>query len=69
MNESDERKKIVFGELQLQCDSRNYAEMSLVPYYVSRGTHAPLSPTKRGEMVTTLVSVNIVTQVLPSTLL
>lgn len=68
MSESSERKKMVFGELQLQRDSRNYAVRSLVPYYVCRGTHAPLSPTKRGEMATALVSIKIVTQMLASTL-
>jgi len=60
---------MIFGELQLQHDSRNYAVMNLVPHYVSRGTHAPLHPTKRGKMATALVSVKIVTQVLASILL
>lgn len=58
MNVSDEWKKIVSGELQLQHDSRNYAAMSLVPYYMSRGTRALLSPTNWGETATALVSVD-----------
>lgn len=42
--------------------------MRLVLYYVSGGTYASLSPTKRKEMATALVNVKIVTPVIAITL-
>lgn len=66
---SQVREKIISGVLYLQHDSRNYAAMSLVLHYMSGGTYAPLSPTKRVKLPTTLASIKIVNQVLASTLL